>query len=41
MEFPYNQPDRNTFGLVIQCDENVHEAWKALINKYEVSNENQ
>ena len=26
-----------TFGLVNKCDENVHNAWKALINKYEVS----
>ena len=27
------------FGLVRQCDENAHEAWKALIDKYEVSYE--
>ena len=27
------------FGVVIQCDENSHEAWKDLINKYEVSDE--
>ena len=24
------------FGLVRQCDENAHDAWKALIDKYEV-----
>ena len=30
-----------TFGLVRQCDENAHEAWKALIDKYEVSDEKQ
>ena len=24
------------FGLVNKCDENVHDAWKALIEKYEV-----
>ena len=30
-----------TFGLVRQCDENAHYAWKALIEKYEVSDEKQ
>ena len=25
------------FGVVRQCNENSHEAWKVLINKYEVS----
>ena len=25
------------FGLVQQCDENAHDAWKPLIDKYEVS----
>ena len=29
------------FGLVRQCDENTHDAWKALIEKYEVSDEKQ
>ena len=29
------------FCLVIQCDENAHDAWKALIYKYEVSDEKQ
>ena len=29
------------FGLVRQCDENAHYAWKALIEKYEVSDEKQ
>ena len=28
-------------ALVSQCDENTHDAWKALIDKYEVSNEKQ
>ena len=27
------------FGLVMQCNEYVHKAWKALIEKYEVSEE--
>ena len=30
-----------TFGLVRQCDENSLDAWKALIDKYEVSDEKQ
>ena len=25
------------FGLVRQCGENVHESWKAIIDKYDVS----
>ena len=25
------------FGMVRKCDENAHDAWKALIDKYEVS----
>ena len=29
------------FGLVRQCDENAHDSWKALIDKYEVSDEKQ
>ena len=29
------------FGLVRQCDENAHDAWKVLIEKYEVSDEKQ
>ena len=29
------------FGLVRQCDENSHDAWKALIEKYEVLDEKQ
>ena len=29
------------FGLVMQCDNNAHETWKALIEKYEVSGEKQ
>ena len=29
------------FGLVRQCNENAHETWKALIDKYEVSDEKQ
>ena len=29
------------FGLVRQCDENSHGAWKALIGKYELSDEKQ
>ena len=29
------------FGMVNQCYENVHDARKALIDKYEVSNEKQ
>ena len=29
------------FGLVRKCDENEHDAWKELIDKYEVSNEKQ
>ena len=29
------------FGLVRQCDKNAHEYWKALIDKYEVSDEKQ
>ena len=29
------------FGLVRKCDENDHEAWKDLIEKYEVSDERQ
>ena len=28
-------------GLVRKCDENSHESWKALIDKYEVSDEKQ
>ena len=24
------------FGLVSKCDENSHDAWKALLDKYEV-----
>ena len=28
-------------GLVRQCDENANDAWKALIDKYEVSDEKQ
>ena len=30
-----------SFGLVKQYDKNAHYAWKALIHRYEVSNENQ
>ena len=30
-----------SFGLVSQCDENAHDAWKALIYKYEVPYEKQ
>ena len=30
-----------SFVLVRQCDEDAHEAWKALIEKYEVSDEKQ
>ena len=30
-----------TFGLVRQCCENAHNAWKSLIEKYEVSDEKQ
>ena len=29
------------FVLDRQCDENSHDAWKALIEKYEVSDEKQ
>ena len=29
------------FGLVRQCDKNAHESRKAIINKYEVSDEKQ
>ena len=29
------------FGLVRQCDENKNDSWKALIDKYEVSDEKQ
>ena len=29
------------FGLVRQCDDNSHKSWKALIDKYEVSDEKQ
>ena len=29
------------FGLVRHCNENSHEAWKSLIDKYEVSDEKQ
>ena len=29
------------FGLVRKCDKNSHDALKALIDKYEVSDENQ
>ena len=29
------------FGLVRQCNENAHKSWKALIDKYEVSDEKQ
>ena len=29
------------FGLVRQCDENAHDTWKDLFDKYEVSYENQ
>ena len=29
------------FGLVRKYDENSHESWKDLIEKYEVSDENQ
>ena len=29
------------FGLVRQCDENAHYAWKSLIYKYEVSDDKQ
>ena len=28
-------------GLVRQCDDNSHESWKELIDKYEVLDENQ
>ena len=30
-----------TFGLVRQCNENAHDAWKSLIDKYGVSYEKQ
>ena len=30
-----------SFGLVRYCDENLHDAWKVLIEKYEVSDEKQ
>ena len=29
------------FCMVRQCDENVHDAWKTFIDKYEVSDEKQ
>ena len=29
------------FGLVRQCDENAHDAWKALMDRYKVSYEKQ
>ena len=29
------------FGLVRQCDENAHDAWKALIDQYEISDAKQ
>ena len=29
------------FGLVSQCNEDTHESWKAIIDKYEVSDEKQ
>ena len=30
-----------TFELIRQCDENAYDTWKALIYKYEVSDEKQ
>ena len=42
MVFPNNQPFTDIpFGLARQCNENSHEAWKALIEKYEVPDETQ
>ena len=29
------------FGLIRQCDENAHRSWKALIDRYEVSDKKQ
>ena len=29
------------FGLVRQCDDNAHDAWKSFIEKYEVSDDKQ
>ena len=29
------------FGLIRQCDENGHESWKSLVDKFEVSDEKQ
>ena len=29
------------FGLVSKRDENAHDAWKALINKYKISDKKQ
>ena len=41
MEFPDNQPDIYIFGLARYCDENSHEAQKALVDNYEASYEKQ
>ena len=30
-----------SFWLVSQCDDNAHDAWKALSDEYEVSDEKQ
>ena len=37
MGFPNHKLDRHTFFMVRKCDENAHNAWKALIDKYKVS----
>ena len=41
MGFTYRQLENKHFGLVRKCDDNAHESWKDLIEKYEVSYENQ
>ena len=40
-DFPIIRLEYMPFGLVMKCDENAHKAWKAVIDKYEVSEDKQ
>ena len=37
--FLNNQPKRHNFCVARQCNENAHEAWMPIMDKYEVSEE--